>query len=90
MKSNKLIHFIIAAIVMLMAGCTPESDSMGTVDLTTAQLAENTGFSVNVDQTTNQVTFTSLLPSSYSVYWEYGPAPTSDDISISGTSTNNI
>jgi len=89
MKSNKLIHFIIAAIMIFMAACAPESDSMGTVDLTTAQLAENTGFSVNVDQSTNQVVFKSLLPSSYSVYWEYGPAPTSDAISISGTSTTS-
>jgi len=62
---------------------------MGTVDLTTAQLAENTGFSVDVDQTSNQVVFKSLLPSSYSVYWEYGPAPTSDAVSISGTSTTS-
>ena len=89
MKSKKLIYFIIAAFMMAMAACTPESDSMGTVDLTTAQLAENTGFSVDVDQTTNQVVFKSLLPSSYSVYWEYGPAPTSDEVSISGTSTTS-
>ena len=89
MKSNKLIHFIIAAIMVFMAGCTPESDSMGTVDLTTDQLAENAGFSIAVDQTTNQVVFKSLLPSSYSVYWEYGPAPTSDAVSISGTSTTS-
>ena len=89
MKSNKLIHFIIAAVVMLMAACTPDSDSLGAIDLTTAQLAENTGFTVDVDQSTNQVVFKSLLPSSYSVYWEYGPAPTSDDVSISGTSTTS-
>ena len=90
MKTKNLLYGVLTSIVMLLAACTPDSDSMGAIDLTTAQLAENTGFSVNVDQTTNQVTFTSLLPSSYSVYWEYGPAPTSDDISISGTSTNNI
>ena len=85
-----IVHYALCiAAVLLMAGCTPESDSMGTVDLTTAQLAENTGFSVNVDQTTNQVVFQSLLPSSYSVYWEYGPAPTSDAVSISGTSTTS-
>ena len=89
MKSNKLIHFIIAAVVMLMAACTPDSDSMGAIDLTSAQLAENSGFTVDVDQSTNQVVFKSLLPSSYSVYWEYGPAPTSDDVSISGTSTTS-
>lgn len=77
------------SLVWLLAACTPESDSLGNIDLTPAQLAENTGFSVEVDQSTNQVTFKSLLPSSYSVYWEYGPAPTSDDVSVSGTSTNS-
>ena len=76
-------------LLCLTDACSPDSDMMGTLDLTTAQLAENTGFSVSVDQNTNQVTFTSLLPSKYSVYWEYGPAPTSDDVSISGTSTNS-
>ena len=89
MKTKKLLYGALMSIVMLIAACTPDSDSMGALDLTTSQLAENTGFSVNVDQSTNQVTFTSLLPSSYSVYWEYGPAPTSDDVSISGTSTNS-
>ena len=86
------LSFIICHLSFSVAltACTPDSDSMGAIDLTTAQLAENSGFSVNVDQNTNQVTFTSLLPSSYSVYWEYGPVPTSDDVSISGTSTNNI
>ena len=76
-------------LLCLTDACSPDSDMMGALDLTTAQLAENTGFSVSVDQNTNQVTFTSLLPSNYSVYWEYGPAPTSDDVSISGTSTNS-
>ena len=76
-------------LLCLTDACSPDSDMMGALDLTTAQLAENTGFSVSVDQNTNQVTFTSLLPSKYSVYWEYGPAPTSDDVSISGTSTNS-
>lgn len=87
MKLRNIIYSILASTVMLMVSCSPESDFLGSVDLTPDQLAENTGFSVEVDQTTNQVVFKSLLPSRYSVYWEYGPAPTSDDISISGTST---
>lgn len=90
MKLEKIRYSLLSVVMLLLAACTPESDSMGVIDLTSQQLAENTGFSVNVDQTTNQVTFTSLLPSKYSVYWEYGPAPTSDDVSISGTSTNSI
>ena len=85
----RVFSYLLLLTSYLFISCTPDSDSMGAIDLTAAQLAENTGFSVNVDQTTNQVTFTSLLPSSYSVYWEYGPAPTSDDVSISGTSTNS-
>ena len=89
MKTKNLLYGLMMSLVWLLAACTPESDSMGNIDLSPAQLAENTGFSVAVDQSTNQVTFKSLLPSSYSVYWEYGPAPTSDDVSVSGTSTNS-
>ena len=89
MKTKNLLYGLMISLVWLLAACTPESDSLGNIDLTPAQLAENTGFSVEVDQSTNQVTFKSLLPSSYSVYWEYGPAPTSDDVSVSGTSTNS-
>ena len=89
MKTKNLIYGLMVCLICLTDACSPDSDMMGALDLTTAQLAENTGFSVSVDQNTNQVTFTSLLPSKYSVYWEYGPAPTSDDVSISGTSTNS-
>ena len=80
MKTKNLLYSVLTSIVMLLAACTPDSDSMGALDLTSAQLAENAGFSVDVDQATNQVTFKSLLPSSYSVYWEYGPAPSSEDV----------
>lgn len=72
--------------MICMIGCTPDLNKLGDIDLTESQLAEGTGFSVDVDQSTNQVVFKSLLPNSYSVYWEYGPAPTSDAVSISGTS----
>lgn len=89
MKTKNLLYGLMISLVWLIAACTPDSDSMGNIDLTTAQLAENTGFSVDVDQSTNQVTFKSLLPTCYSVYWEYGPAPTSEDVSVSGTSTNS-
>ena len=85
----RVFSYLLLLTSYLFISCSPESDDMGALDLTTAQLAENTGFSVDVDQTTNQVVFKSLLPSSYSVYWEYGPAPTSEAVSVSGTSTNS-
>lgn len=89
MKTKSLLYGLMIGLAWLTTACTPESDSMGSVDLTPAQLAENAGFSVDVDQSTNQVTFKSLLPGNYSVYWEYGPAPTSDEVSVAGTSTNS-
>ena len=52
MKTKNLLYGVLTSIVMLLTACTPDSDSMGAIDLTTAQLAENTGFSVNVDQNT--------------------------------------
>ena len=69
MKTKNLIYGLMVCLICLTDACSPDSDMMGALDLTTAQLAENTGFSVSVDQNTNQVTFTSLLPSKYSVYW---------------------
>ena len=90
MKLKNLLYSVTAGVVMLLAACTPDKDSLGAVDVTAAQLSEGSGFTVSVDQTTNQVTFTSKMPSSYSVYWEYGPKPAEGaDPAISGTSTNN-
>ncbi len=89
MKLKNLIYTVMAVIMMLMAACSPDVSSLGSVDLSPEQIAEGSGFSVNIDQSTNQVTFTSLLPSSYSVYWEYGPKPADgEDAAISGTSTS--
>ncbi|MBR1462962.1 MAG: hypothetical protein IJ604_06230 [Prevotella sp.] len=91
MKLKNLLYTVLAGFMAIMVACSPESDSLGAVDLTAAQLAEGTGFTVDVDQNTNQVVFRSLLPSSYSVYWEYGPKPANDaERSISGTSNNSV
>ncbi len=91
MKLRNLIYTVLAGLTVMMAACSPESDSLGAVDLTAAQLAEGAGFTVEVDQNTNQVVFKSLLPSNYSVYWEYGPKPADGaDRSISGTSNNSV
>ena len=80
-----------AGVMLSMTSCSPDSDSLGAIDLTAAQLAEGAGFTVSIDQTTNQVTFTSLLPTSYSVYWEYGPKPADgEQPSVSGTSTKSV
>lgn len=90
MRLKYFAYSLLASAVMLLAACTPESDDLGAIDVTSAQLAEGSGFTVSVDQTTNQVTFTSLMPSSYSVYWEYGPMPAEGaTASVSGTSTSS-
>ena len=90
MKLKNLLYSVTAGVAMLLAACTPDSDSLGATDVNAAQLSEGSGFTVSVNQTTNQVIFTSKMPSSYSVYWEYGPKPAEGaDASISGTSTNS-
>lgn len=90
MKLKYFAYSLLASVVMLLAACSPESDDLGAIDVTSAQLAEGTGFTISVDQSTNQATFTSLMPSSYSVYWEYGPMPAEGEAaSISGTSTSS-
>lgn len=75
---------------MLTAACSPEEVSLDDKNLTSEQISEGEGFTVSVDQNTNQVTFQSQMPSAYSVYWEYGPKPAEgEDFSISGSSTNS-
>lgn len=75
---------------MLTASCSPDANELGSMDVTSAQLAAGQGFTINVDQSTNLVTFQSQMPSSYSVYWEFGPKPAADEApSVSGTSTNS-
>lgn len=91
MRLKHFIYSVFAGIVAVtMAACTPESDELGGISITSEQLAEGKGFTVDVDQTTNQVTFKSLVPNSYSVYWEYGPMPAEGaEASVSGTSTSD-
>lgn len=90
MRLKYFIYSVLASVMMYMTACTPDKDELGGIDITPAQLAKDKGFTVEVDQTTNLVTFKSLLPSSYSVYWEYGPMPDEDaDAAVSGTSTKD-
>lgn len=90
MRLKYFLYSILASVVMLMTACSPDKDGLGGIDVTSEQLAAGKGFSIDVNQETNQVTFKSLMPSSYSVYWEYGPMPADGaDASISGTSTNS-
>lgn len=91
MKLKYFLYSVLASVVMLFAACSPDDDKLGGVDVTPEQLAVGEGFTIDVDQNTNQVTFTSKMPKSYSVYWEYGPMPAEGDkASISGTSTNDV
>lgn len=91
----KLTHCLyttlMGALTLAAASCTPDENSLVAVELTTAQLNEGSGFSVEVDQNTNYVTCKSLLPSRYSVYWEYGKKPAAgEEPSVSGTSTESV
>ena len=90
MRLKYFLYSILTSVIMLMTACSPDKDGLGAIDVTADQLAAGKGFSIDVNQETNQVTFKSLMPSSYSVYWEYGPMPADGaDASISGTSTNS-
>ena len=90
MRLKYYLYTILASVILLMTACSPDKDGLGGIDVTPEQLAAGKGFSIDVNQETNQVTFKSLMPSSYSVYWEYGPMPADGaDASISGTSTNS-
>ena len=79
MKLKYFLYSVLASVVMLFAACSPDDDKLGGVDVTPEQLAVGEGFTIDVDQNTNQVTFTSKMPKSYSVYWEYGPMPAEGD-----------
>ena len=90
MRLKYYLYTILASVILLMTACSPDKDGLGGIDVTPEQLAAGKGFSIDVNQETNQVTFKSLMPSSYSVYWEYGPMPADGaEASISGTSTNS-
>lgn len=70
---NKIFSTLatIAMAGLAMTSCTPEDFDLGTKALTPADLTEGVAYSVVVDQETNTVTMKSLLPSSYTVLWEY-------------------
>lgn len=84
------IYSVLAFMLMLMtAACSPESESLGEIDLTQAQINEGQGFTISVDQNTNYVTFESKLPANYSVYWEYGTQDSeTGKLSVAGSSTD--
>ncbi|MCR5360852.1 MAG: hypothetical protein K6E73_02435 [Bacteroidales bacterium] len=82
----KIKHIMFTALAggLLTTGCSPEEYSLAAIDVTTTQLSEGEGFSVQVDQTTNYVTCTSNL-SGKTIYWEYGPKPADGEaFSVSG------
>lgn len=84
MKLKYILYSALASGMMLTA-CSPEEYSLSPIGVTTQQMSEGQGFSVNVDQNTNLVTFISLLGSEKTIYWEYGPKPAEGaDYSVSG------
>ena len=56
---------------LALTACTPEEYELGGQTLTKADLTEGVAYTVEVDQNTNTVTMRSLMPSSYTVLWEY-------------------
>lgn len=90
MRLRYLICSAIVSAAMLFNACTPDDDSLGGIDVTADDIAAGIGFSIDVDQKSNQVTFTSLMPSSYTTYWEYGPMPADgEEAAVSGSSTGS-
>lgn len=90
MRLRYLICSAIASAAMLFNACTPDDDSLGGIGVTADDIAAGIGFSIDVDQKSNQVTFTSLMPSSYTTYWEYGPMPADgEEAAVSGSSTGS-
>lgn len=90
MKLRYLIYSAIASAAMLVNACTPDDDSLGGIDVTPDDITMGVGFTIDVDQKSNHVTFTSLMPSSYTTYWEYGPMPADgEEAAVSGISTSS-
>ncbi len=81
----KYIMFSALASGMMLTACSPEEYSLADINLTTQQMNEGNGFTVDIDQNTNSVTFSSLLGNDKTIYWEYGPKPAEGaDFSVSG------
>lgn len=72
MKINKYICSLAAfAMILFMAGCSPDEYSLGDKDLTSDDLVEGIAYSVTHDaQNPNIVVVKSLLPSHYSVTFD--------------------
>ncbi len=72
MKINKYICSLAAfAMILFMAGCSPDEYSLGDKDLTSDDLVEGIAYSVTHDaQNPNIVVVKSLLPSRYSVTFD--------------------
>jgi len=70
MKNNIFTLAVGAVLSFILAGCTPETSSLGTKDYASADLVEGLAFTITKDASNpNIVTFTSLLDDSYHVYW---------------------
>ena len=79
MKKNILSYLLFAAVALplggvgggLLTSCSPEDNSLGSKDLSAADLAQGIAYTVTVDQATNTVHLKSLLDSKYTVLWTH-------------------
>lgn len=74
MNIKKIVYSLMSAIMVLFMAnsCSPDSYSLGTKDLTSDDLAEGIGFTIEHDSNNpNIIHLTSLVPSSYQVLWEH-------------------
>lgn len=73
MKINKYINSLFAALVIAcVAGCTPDSYSLGDPDLSSEDLVVGKAYTITHDEANpNIVYLKSLLPTSYQVMWDH-------------------
>ncbi|MBO6189093.1 MAG: hypothetical protein J6O23_11420 [Prevotella sp.] len=71
MNIRKHIYSMVAMAALLLVGCAPDDHSLGSKDITAADLAQGIAYTVTVDQATNTVQLKSLLDSKYSVQWQH-------------------
>lgn len=81
MKLNKILASMAGVSLMALASCTSETYELAVPEFTPADLTEGVAYTVNVDQSTNTVTMTSLMPSKYQLSWIH-PNGQSRDASV--------
>ena len=70
MKINKYILAFTAFVMMLFAACSPEDNSLGSKNLTSADLAQGLAFTITPDTDNPNIIHLKSLLSGYTVIWE--------------------